>query len=279
MIYLLLSIAVFGAAERAGATSCDGPPWDSAYLGSLDSEEFTVAVDAHPWRVESCYGGASQALSDCVLTDEETEDTIAVEASARGTENCDVPYEDLPHHGALQFIRTFTPAQPLTAGHAYRLDCNDNFQGTVHVREDAAPAAAPAVLELVDPYYSRDGNGCCGWGDSIDFRIGDPKADYLRDGGYIEATYADGYTHVLTMLWNDGDDTLSLPATRKTIALTPVSATGERGETVEIDGGEIDGDLVYIPCTIAARTSPAALWMLVPFFWIAAHGRRRRRAV
>ncbi len=254
-------------------------PWDSGYLGPLIVEELTVAVDAHPWRVESCYGGAPAGLSDCVLIDEEAADTIAVEASARGTENCDVPYEDLPDHGALHFIRTFTPAQPLTAGHVYRLDCNDNFEGTVHVRKDDAPAAAPVALELTGAYYSRDGNGCCGWGDSIDFRIGDLEADYLRDGGYIEATYADGYTYVITAEASVGDDVLSLPATRGTIALTPVSATGERGETVEIDGGEIDGDLVYMPCTIAARTSPAALWLLVPFVWIAAHGRRRRRAV
>jgi len=52
-----------------------------------------------------------------------------------------------------------------------------------------------------------------------------------------------------------------------------------RGETVEIDGDEIDGDLVYIPCTIASGTSPAALWMLGPLLWIIGHGRRRRRGV
>mgnify|MGYP006946484118 CR=1 FL=1 len=275
--YVWLSVLVYGAARQADATSCASPPWDDQSFGPLDVEEMMVAVDAHPWRSESCYGGQPAELKNCSLVDEETADEIAAVATASGTQFCDTPYEDLPENADRRFLRRFVPAQPLTAGHVYALACDGASQGTVHVRNDAGPAAPATALEIVDPYYTRDGNGCCGWGDAIEFHLGDPDVAFLQDGGYIEARYADGRQYVIVPSLRG--DALSLRPTRETIALTPVSATGLRGETVEIDGGEIDGDLVYNPCAIATRTHPAALWLLAPFLWIAAHGRRRRRAV
>ena len=200
--YLWLSIVVFGAAERASASSCEGPPWAYEYNGPLGSDQRSVAVDAHPWRVEYCDDGQPAELEDCSLVDDATEDAIAVEPRAIGTEICGVPYHELPDYTSQQFVRSFAPAQPLTAGHVYRLECDGDPQGTVHVRDDAAPAAAAAAPELVDVYYRRGDPGRCdGRGDTIEFRVGDPMAAYLRDGGYIEARYPDGRTYGFNPWW------------------------------------------------------------------------------
>ena len=93
-------------------------------------------------------------------------------------------------------------------------------------------------------------------------------------GGYIEAVFPGGQH--LAFIRTEGEHFV-LPYTTELIALTPVSASGERGETLVLDGDEVDGDLVYIPCDITGRRPGAALWLLMPLAWIYAMGRRRRR--
>ena len=100
-------------------------------------------------------------------------------------------------------------------------------------------------------------------------------AAYLAEGGYIEAVLTSGQRFV----FGSYPGQIVVPAGDDHVTLTPVSAAGVRGKSIEINLDEIGGDLVYIPCSIATRTSPAALWLLAPFVWIFAHGKRRRRAV
>ncbi|HEY0134303.1 MAG TPA: hypothetical protein VGB85_09490, partial [Nannocystis sp.] len=133
--------------------------------------------------------------------------------------------------------------------------------------------AAPTALTLIEARYSRDDNGCCGHGDDIEIDLEGLDGAYLQEGGYIEATLASGQRFVFD------SDPIVVPAEADHVTLTPVSARGVRGESIEIDVSEIGGDLVYIPCSIGTRTPPAALWLLAPFAWIFAHGQRRRRAV
>ena len=277
--YVLLTLAVLAAAGRAAALSCSEPPWDNEYSSPLENEGIAVPVDAHPWRIDSCYGGPPGKPEGCNFIDNETQDAIAAEAGITSTAACDIEYYLLPGDSSAKVISTFVPAQPLTPSHSYRLLCSgddfDSYQGVVRVRDDDTPAAPPTALKLIEARYSRDDNGCCGHGDDIEIEVEGLDGAYLREGGYIEAVLSSGQRFAF-----DGDDDLIVvPADEERVTLTPVSASGVRGESIEIDVGEIGGDLVYIPCSIGTSTPPAALWLLAPFAWIFAHGQRRRRAV
>lgn len=280
-IYPLITIAIVGAAGHAAATSCGDPPWDFQIdepLGNYGAS-IPVPVDAHPWMTQSCYGGAPALPTDCVFLDQDDQaalDVIAVTVEQSDGAACDVEYYNLPGDTSANIIYTFVPAEPLVPSHTYRVNCSDanyygSFSGEVRVRADAEPALPPAAIEVVDTTYSRDNNGCCGSGDQIEITIEGADEGSLAEGGYIDIRLSTGQRFVA------GRDTvIVVPPADGIIMLTPVSASGVRGETIEVDADEIDGDLVYIPCSIATRTSPAAWWMLTPFAWIFAHGRRRR---
>ncbi len=89
-----------------------------------------------------------------------------------------------------------------------------------------------------------------------------------------EVVYAGGWRYAVTRPLNG--EFFVLPPTRDPFTLTPVAADGTRGETMET--GEVDGDLVYLPCNAAVRPTPFAPWLLAPFVWMCVHGRRRRAA-
>lgn len=273
LVPALLALAVLGGAGRAAATSCAPPPWEQSYASPLVNDSVAVPVDAHPWQFHSCYDGSFSAPSDCQLVG--TDDTVAVEVELAGTEGCELDYIDLLDATSQQYIRRLVPAAPLTPGERYRLECPDESSyGEVVVRDDTAPSAPPPAIAVADAHYSRDNNGCCGSGDSLELRIDGLDDPAFDEGGIIEVTYPNGQIFAFAGLGDS--DIIEVPPTEGTILLTPVAADGSRGETVELDAGEVTGDLVYIPCTVAARTPPAPLWLMAPFAWIIAHGRRRR---
>ena len=276
--YLLLTIVVLTAAGRAAATSCSEPPWSNDYSSPLEGAA-VVPLDAHPWRIDSCYSGAPAKPADCKFIDNDTQDVIAAEVEMTDPAACDLEYGALPNDASASVIFTFIPATPLTPSHNYRVVCDDgdfsSAKGTVQVRDNDTASAPPTALKLIEARYSRDDNGCCGHGDDIEIEVDGLDGAYLQEGGYIEAALSTGQRFVYV-----GDpEKIVAPAGADRVTLTPVSASGARGESIEIDVDDIDGDLVYIPCSIGTRTPPAALWLLAPFAWIFAHGQRRRRAV
>ena len=277
--YILLTTAVLAAAGRAAATSCGEAPWANGYLSPLEGGITEVPIDAHPWKLVSCHDGPTTTLANCNFLDEASKDVISAAVEMTTTAACDAAYDELPGDTSANVIFTFTPATPLTPSHSYSLECEDNifgsYQGTVQVRGDATASAPPAALELIEARYSRDDNGCCGLGDDIEIDVEGLDAAYLAEGGYIEAVLTSGQRFV----FGSYPGQIVVPAGDDHVTLTPVSAAGVRGKSIEINLDEIGGDLVYIPCSIATRTSPAALWLLAPFVWIFAHGKRRRRAV
>ncbi len=282
LAYTVLTLIILGAAGRAAATSCSPPPWDYQIPEPLGiyGEGTPVPVDAHPWTTQSCYGGVPALPTGCQFLDQDDQaDVIDATVEASDGSACNVEYYNLPGDTSANIIYTFVPAQPLVPSHIYRVECDDpsnygSVWGEVRVRDDAKPAAAPAALEVVDATYSRDSNGCCGHGDDIQIEITNAGEGYLAEGGYIDIGLSTGQRFVAGL-----DDVIVVPPAEGIITLTPVSASGVRGKTVKVDADEIGGDLVYIPCSIAAGSSPAALWLLAPFAWIFAHGRRRRGVV
>ena len=276
LAYTVLTLIILGAAGRAAATSCGEPPWDYQIESSLGvyGGGVPVPTDAHPWTIGSCYGGPPAKPTGCVFLDQTEPLEIAAEVEGTDGSACNVDFYSLPGSASVNIIYTFVPAEPLTPAHVYRVECDGEPWGELEVRDNDTPAAAPAALEVVDTHYSRDNNGCCGSGDDIQIEIANAGEGYLAEGGYIDVGLSSGQRFAA------GRDTvIVVPPAEGIITLTPVSASGVRGETVEVDADEIGGDLVYIPCSIATRatgTSPAALWLLAPFAWIFAHGRRRR---
>ncbi len=244
------------------------------WASPLASEGREVSVDAVPWLVESCpYEGTPQ-LFDCTLVREG--ETIAVTSEIIGGEACGLSRDEAVADGT-SFMRRFVPATLLTPGASYELDCGGNensFYRTLRVRGDETPAASPE-LAGVDARYSRDDNGCCGHGDDIEVRVADSDAAFLREGGYLEVAYPNGQVFAYV---EPEEDRFVIPATRGLVTITPISASGARGEAAEVDGGEIDGDLVYSACSVMARGAPAALYLVLPLLWICGHGARRRRS-
>jgi hypothetical protein len=201
------------------------------------------------------------------IDDEEVRSGVTVELA--GEEAC-------AQDGADSYIRRFVPDEPLVAGAQYTVACADG-EGSfaAQVRDDEVPAAPPTAISDVDVHYTRDDEGCCGGGDYVELRIGDTEAAYLGEGGYIELAYADGRRYAISRP-RGGAEFYTLPPTHDEFTLTPVAADGTRGDTVAT--GEVDGDLVYLPCNAAMRPTPFAPWLLAPFVWICVHGRRGRRA-
>jgi uncharacterized protein (TIGR03382 family) len=157
-------------------------------------------------------------------------------------------------------------------GAQYQLECTGDegtYKRELRVRDDDEPAASPPRLALTRAHYSREGNGCCGGGDSIEFAFADAEEDYLDEGGYIEVTYASGEVFV------EKAHAFELPPVREVTTFVAVSASGERGEPVVVDGEEVKGDLVYIACAVGGGSSSLAAWLLAVFAWV---GARRRRA-
>lgn len=268
----LLGVVMLAAPLRAGATSCIQPPWASTYDSPLVGE-ILVPVDARPWLTVGCpYEGAPDKLECSLVSESETivltDESIGAGACSLGRDDTVTDYPD--------YLHRFTPASPLTPGATYKFDCGDNVYldaQQLRVRGDEEPAAAAEVV-VTDAYYSRDDNGCCGYGDNIEVQIEDPDAQFLQEGGYLEVEYPNGQVFAYV---RPEDGRFVMPATRDVFTITPVSASGERGKVVEIDGGEIHGDLVYSACNVMARGTPAALYLLLPFVWIVGHGVRRRR--
>lgn len=263
------------APDSAAATSCYQEKEDTSHNVWLedDEDEADVPVDAVLWQTPDCPYGHPPRVPACELVryvDDEkvtsgfTVELVGDEACARGSGEVD---------GHDSYLRRFVPDEPLIAGAEYSVICADGEGGfTFTVRGDEEPAAPPEALTDVDVHYTRDDEGCCGGGDFVELRIGDLDAAYLGEGGYIEIVYAGGWRYGLTRPRNG--EFFVLPPTRDPFTLTPVAADGTRGETART--GEVDGDLVYLPCNAAVRPTPFAPWLLAPFVWMCVHGRRRR---
>jgi hypothetical protein len=291
LIAPLLALAVAGIAARAAATSCyiPEPPWQDGAATPFDGDGFedeadpvAVPLDAQPWERINCF---SNTVIDpgvtCELVPADGAVPIPLTVEYVGTELCTDDPDAAVDDTYPAYIRRFIPPAPLIPGRDYRIDCSDGGPGTFHVRDSDERAAPPTALELVDTYYQRnDDEGCCGGlGDVLQLEFSEMDPAYLEEGGYIEAVYPGGQT--LAFVRPQGDRFI-LPPVDGIIALTPVSASGVRGETVALDAGEVDGDLVYIPCDIASHRAGgrpgAALWLLAPIVLLAAQTRRRRRS-
>lgn len=291
LIFPLLTLAVAGIAARAAATSCliDEPPWQDSeatpiaeFLVDGEPDVIAVPLDAQPWQRVNCYSDTTiDFAATCELVPADGAVPIAVDVEYVGTELCAEDSDAAVDDSRLYYVRRFVPSAPLIPGRAYEIDCSDGAVGTFHVRDTDEPAARPTALELVDTYYRRnDDQGCCGGlGDVIELEFADMDPTFLRQGGYIEAVYPSGQVLVFV---RPEDERFILPPVDGEIALTPVSASGARGETISLDAGEVDGDLVYIPCDIAGSRASArpgaALWLLAPILLLAAQTRRRRRS-
>lgn len=268
----LLAVALLGTPGRAAATSCGDPVWDHSYSSPLRSETVTIPVDGQPWEYHYCNTDYFSPPSECELVGDSG--TVPVDVEHVGASACNIDYLDLIDNTGQQYIVRYVPAAPLTPGEKYVLECKDGPRGELRVRNDATPSAPPPALAVADAHYSRDDDGCCGSGDTLQLQIDGLDDPAMREGGVVEAVYPNGQTFALAGL---SEGRVELPPIDGTITLTPVAANGVRGETIEFAAGDVDGDLVYIPCKIAARTAPASLWMLAPFAWMFAHGRQRRR--
>ncbi len=280
---LLAALTVFTAAERATAFSCEEPPWSQQAWGPLDSELLLVPVDVHPWRVEACAGGPPEIPQNCNFVAIEGKPKtlrVAAEVEVSNAAACRLEYYELPGDAPANVIVTFIPAEALSPGTTYRISCDETLDtysgwGTVHVRGDSTPAAPPAATQLVDAEYQRGDDGCCEYGDYVEVTLDGLDAASLGEGGYIDVALASGQRFVTTL----ESGPIILPGVHDAISLTPVSASGVRGETINIDADMLDGPPVYLPCNVTSRPPPAALWLIAPFAWILVHGQRRRRLV
>lgn len=261
----------------AHAFSCSSAPWESDYaaIGSVGWAK-DVPVDVVLWEMRSCFNGLSLP-SGCRL--EAGDVTIPLEIDAL-TDGCDVAYEDREGDNYPDAIIHYTPAQTLEPGKTYTLQCDaegprseDSLPLEVQVRDSDAPAAAPGSLADAELELKRDDDSCCGESEYIAVSL-DGDAPYLDEGGYIEARYVNG--QVVATSVTDYSGQAWLPSTREALELTPVAANGVRGETVRFGRGDIDRELLYIPCAVSEHASPLALWLLAPLAWIRLQNRRRR---
>ncbi|HEY0135715.1 MAG TPA: hypothetical protein VGB85_16640 [Nannocystis sp.] len=274
LLTCVLSLAILGIAARAEATTCGDrtAPWWDPYATPLYSEDQPLPIDGQPWQFVDC-SSEGVAIGACEFVDAEGLRT-PVEVEDVGVELCELRYGAGVRETASSFIRRFVPPAPLVPG-AYTLECEGRGSGSFEIRETDTPAAPPTPLVFTDTHLTRgDDGGCCGgFGDVVELRVAD-DLPYLHEGGYVEVKYPNGQHLALTRA-EDGQ--FVLPWDQVVIELTPVSASGARGETVVLDLAEVDGDLAYVPCDVAGRRPSAALWLLAPLAWLYTQGRRRRR--
>lgn len=273
---------------------CDLHTWsqNGAFWDRTDDPSLKIPVDAAPWLLRPC--GSQVAPLDCALVIDG--ERISVDVDNVGEETCDYSYYSFPQ-APRRVIQTLRPVQPLPPGATAVLDCasdDDRYTSeyygergyffsyygddpppqTFAVRLSQIPAAPPGALTYVAIHYTRgDENQCGSEGDYLALQI-DFDATFLREGGYVEAIYADGQAFAIFKPTDDG--TAWLPATRSPISLTPVAIDGQRGETIVLDEDDMTEDLVYIPgCSVDPTDRGPGLLALA---WLLAARRRRRPA-
>ena len=288
----LIPLGLTGAA--LGLAGCDSycfdrPTWSQNGAFWREDAEIEIPVDAAPWLLRPC--DHRVAPLDCsLIVDGER---ISVVDESVGGEACDLDYySDLPQ-AYPTVIQTLHPSQPLAPGATAVLDCegdDDPYSSEYYtsnsyyfsygdpgpqsftVRASQIPAAPPGALGFVAIHYTRaDENQCGPKGDYLAVQI-DFDAEYLREGGYVEAIYPDG--QALAIFEPTDDGTAWLPGTRGPLTLTPVAIDGQRGESVVIDEDDMTEDLVFIPgCSVDPTPRAPGLLALT---WLLAVRRRRR---
>lgn len=257
-------------ARQAHATSCGPAPWE-VYR---PFEDIAVPTDFRPWMMTECYALDQSPLSDCSIRAHDHEVAVAIELR---DDSCGTfgPY-------GAHVLLTFVPAEPLRPGRRYTLDCQGAEEPWIFTtREDDDPAAPPEQVVVASAVHTQeDEDGCCGGGDRLELKFAGHPAAYVAEGGRIEAVYPDGRIFAIIAERSfeaDYEDVDAIfPLTDGPIDLTPVAADGRRGPTTRLAPADIRRQAVYVPCTVAPRGSPLALWLLVPFVWMHAHRRRRR---
>ncbi|MDC0721612.1 hypothetical protein [Nannocystis bainbridge] len=284
LVAAMAGAALFVLPERpAAALSCDSPPWEEGGATNLLDAARQFPIDAQFWELRSCTYELDMP-SNCRL--ERGDDVIPVDIDLDGADHCEVDPTYVGDGNNPDVIVRYVPTRSMIPNRAYVLACdtngppanNDSFQHTVvRSRLDPEPAAAPGSLDDLVLEYKRGDDGCCSTGDWMELQL-DHEQTWLREGGYVEAMYDDGQVFVV----NGPDpwsERIEMPPTNKGLALTPVAANGVRGETLRLERGDYDRELVYVACAFTRNPSPLALWLIAPLLWIGTLGRRRRRAV
>lgn len=276
-----LTLGLWARPEPAAARSCASWGWGGDYGSAMFFDGAEVPADVAPWMVMRCTDIEAAAPDDCALVNGDAR--IDVTVALRGTSICES--EDAE---TFSVVAQFVPAEPLAAGAVYELDCgafaaypeDSRSPGTLHVRDDAAPAAPPEALGELDAREAEPESHSCGPTGlapcevpgyialSIDF-----SAQYFAEGGYVEAAYADGQLVVVS--GPAQDDEARIPPGPLPVALTPVAADGKRGATVLL----IEADIASDPdagsgCKMGAGGVAPAVWLLGPLAWT--FTRRRR---
>ncbi|MEZ4382429.1 MAG: hypothetical protein R3A79_13925 [Nannocystaceae bacterium] len=259
-----LSLSVSGGAD-VEACSCSSP---HAGARSPLVSGARVPVDAQPWLlVTSCASDPPCGL----LTAES-----GVEVRVPGETDC------------VLTLARIIPEEPLTPGATYISDCNpyasrgEDSTGradSLSVRGDATPSLPPLTIASASARVERI-DSCCG-GDAqltidVDFAEDDAiVAGFFAESGIIEAEYASSGRRFIIpaapdepQFWRRDRGTGDV----SDLTLTPISASGERGAPLTIDGDSIPVDAAYIACTIGQERSPLLLLVVFAVAW------RRRRS-
>ncbi len=261
------------------------PPWEGlgSCCGPISREDSLddmrpLPITAVPWYAEWCavdLYGEYELGDECVFRADSIEaEVIPATVTTVGRDAC-IDESKSSFEGTIYFIRSFAPAEPLTPGRRYQIDCGDHDKpGWVLARSNAARAAPPDKLEVTGRRIRQGDPECNSPGDYLDIRIegiGGPSVD---EGGYVELIGPLGEAFAITG-WRSS--WVSLPLVDGSFRFTPVAADGTRGETVEVDSQGADKEAVYLDCTVAPRRGSLALWVLAPLVWAGMQTRRRRR--
>jgi hypothetical protein len=276
--FALALTLVLGAtclARHAHATSCGSYPGRDVYWPFGVNP---VPTDFRPWMTIDCFTLTDYPLGVCSLRADDHDVPVTLELD--GDERCDTP----GLYG-VEPIVTFVPAEPLRPGREYALTCENREEEaeywTFTTREDEDPAAPPDEIVIASAVHTQgDEDGCCGGGDLLELTFTDYQAAYLREGGRIDVLYPDGqaFPIIPSRLYEQVYDLdVVLPLAGGPIDLTPIAADGRRGPTTRFNPDNARRQAVYVPCAVAPRGAPLAPWLLVPFAWMHAHRRRRRR--
>ncbi|PCC69735.1 hypothetical protein SAMN02745121_04160 [Nannocystis exedens] len=277
-----LTLGLWARPDPVEARSCASWGWGTDYGSAMFFDgQVAVPVDVLPWMVMRCADIEAAVPDDCALVAGDTRIEVTVEL--RGASVCESEEAE-----TFDVVAQFVPAEPLAPGEIYELDCgafaeyaeDSRSPGTLHVRADDEPAAPPVALGELEAREVRSEPQSCGLTGfatceipdyialSIDF-----SAEYFRQGGYVEAAYADG--QLVAVSGSDPDLEAKIPPGPGPIALTPVAADGTRGPTVMLDEADIAPDLDGgSGCTVGSGGIAPALWLLGPLAW---SFRRRRR--